>query len=332
MPKFKELVEPSSNLQIQTDFTALYCVKAWQINRIAKYMTDPTFVDALSQIFKQNLGDLITRVRVYPFDIPSTLHGGSSLMGATLGGQVLKDNLGNDMIVTEITNDDISKLKIYMGEIIVPQIHHSYLDMQSIFTLYLPYLEAVNLDPEEMLSSGEPVVLQLYYIVNLYDGSLTAYVMKEFENDGERDERLLNIVNGTIGVDMPITSSNIGEIATNLLTTAVRGVALHNLGATSIIGDVMNTPIIERSNIGSFGDNLSKMFAPQYAYLKIESKKLRNPDNYLELNGKPLMAQKGLHQLKGYTEMEDIKLEDIENITSDEKSILYDLLKNGVYF
>lgn len=325
----KQLIEPSSNLQMQTKFTALYCVKGWQIDRIEDYITDPNWYETISQIFKQSLGELITKIRVYPFDIPTTLRCGSTLIGATLGGQVLKDYIGNDLIVTEITNQDISKLKIYMGEIIVPQIHHSYMDMQSIFTLYLPYLEATNLDPEEMLSNGDPVVIRVYYVINLYDGSLTAYIMKAYDNDGDDDERLIKIVNGTIGVDMPISSSNKNEIALHLLSTAVRGIS--TVGK-SVVGDVMNTPIFEREQIGSFGDNLSKMFAPQYVYLKIESKKIQNPSNFLELNGKPLMEQRDLDTISGYTEIDTIKLDDIQGITNIERDMLENLLKSGVYF
>ena len=329
--KPKGLVKPSTNVKIQTDFTALYCLPQVYVNRIAQYMTNPTFIDSLSQIFKQNIGDLITSIRAYPFDIPRTLRCGSGLYGATLGGQELKTALNNPMIVTQITNDDIDNLQLYMGEIQVPRIHHSYLDMQNTYTLYLPYLEAITLDTEELFAKSDelPVVLQIYYVVNLFTGGLTAYIMKEFDNNGDNDERLLNIVNGTIGVDIPISSSNMNDIATHLTITAIKGIATQG---SSLLGDVASTPIYQRKQIGSFGDGLAKMYAPQHCYLKVESKRLKNPTNFLHYNGKPLNEERKLSKVKGYTEISSPYLDHIGNITSEEKSELDDLLRSGVYF
>ncbi|MBO7713129.1 MAG: hypothetical protein J6S85_06135 [Methanobrevibacter sp.] len=329
--KTKGLVLPSNKLTLISNFNAIYCLTNSNINRIAQYMTDPNFFDAISQVFRQNLGDLITSIRAYPFDIHRTFRCGRGWMGATLGGQELKTELNNPMIVWEMRNEDMNQMKLYMGEIIVPRIHNSYLDMQNIYTLYLPYLEGVTLDTEELFAKSDdlPVVLQIYYVFNLATGELTAYVMKEFDNNGSTDERLLTIVNGKIGVEIPLSSSNMNEIATHLTITAIKGIATQG---GSLLGDVASTPIYQRRQLGIFGDGLSKMYAPQHCYLKIESKRLKNPSNFLHYNGKPLNEQRLLANVTGYTEISNPYLDHIGNITSEEKDELASLLQSGVYF
>lgn len=328
--KSTKLVSPSYTLNLITNFTAVHTLTGEQLDRILTYINNPSWWDSLSQIFKQNISDLITSIRAYPFDIINTMQLHNSFGQLFLGGQGINNEDNTSMIVPYITDFNIKEMKVSLGTIEIPKIHSSYRDYFNKYTLYLPYLESIELDSEECTpkSDEEAVNLSIEYVINLLTGEVTCYVMKHYTNsDGNEDERVINIVNGSIGVDIPISSSNKNEIATKLICDSVRAIITKG---TSLLS--MDIPVVNYTQVGKFSDGLGKMFGCQHPYLKIESDIISTNNLYLKLNGKPLNQTKGLYSLKGYTELQDIRLEDVANITSEERDELYGLLTTGVYF
>ena len=324
------MVRPSDSLNLITDFTGIYILREEHITNLLRYMNDPTWWDTISQIFKQNPSELISSVRAYPFDIVYTLRLRGSYKPFSLGGHTLKDENNNPMNVPMIEDKDIGQMRIFLGSITIPKIHGTFRDYYNKYTLYLPYLESIELDSEECTPNKDEdsVNLNIYYVIDLFTGEVTCYVMKQYKNDdNENDERVINIVNGSIGVDIPISTSNKSEIALKVIRDSVK--AITTKGASLLAVDV---PVVNYAQVGNFSDGLGKMFGCQKPYLKIESDDVLTNDLYLKLNGKPNNRAIPLGALTGYTEIGDIKLTDVQDITSEERDELYALLKSGVYF
>lgn len=324
------MIQPSQSLNLITDFTGIYVLKNEHIEALLKYLNDPSFWDLIAQIFKQNPSELISSVRVYPFDIINTMRMTlARYQQLSLGGQKLEID-GNPMIVPTIEDKEIVKMRIGMGKITIPKIHGTYRDYYNKYTLYLPYLESVELDSEECTpnENDDSVILDIYYVIDLFTGELTASIMKEYKNeDNEQDERVISIVNGNIGIDIPISTSNKSEIALKVIRDSVK--AITTKGASLLSLDI---PVVNYAQVGNYSDGLGKMFGCQKPYLKIESDIVSTNELYTKLNGKPLNRTRYLRALNGYTEFEDIRLEDVQDITSEERSELYNLLTTGVYF
>lgn len=321
MPNF-----PYVNPKLTTDFTKLYVLNIEKLNLVEEYMVNPSYVGAIVKFFTSP-NECIQSIRYYPFNIPSIFSGMLPQENIKLGGVELVS--GNDKIPSlYIPNGAMNELKVNVGKIVINKsdLYGNYLDLRNVYRLYLPYLETITLDSEQVTPVGDEEYVEIFidYVVNFLTGGLTGYVYRYSDNK----LIILHIVNGTIGIDIPISLSNANDVVKNVMLGSLGFVMSGGTNLSSLMTDTQ----VHFNQIGGFSDGLGKLFAPQEVHLLIERPIKSEPSSYAKMNGYPLNQTRTLNAIRGYTELDSIYLDDVESITNEEKNELEELLLSGVYF
>ena len=104
------------------------------------------------------------------------------------------------------------------------------------------------------------------------------------------------------------------------------GVAGAGIGGT--ISALTNAPAIESKGSNTPATSLSKPF---YPYLIVRHSDTWYPENYNKLYGRPLMQGGVVGDFHGFSTFGNIKVDNIEYATSEEKVLISELLTKGVY-
>ena len=137
------------------------------------------------------------------------------------------------------------------------------------------------------------------------------------------DERIQMAIKGVIGV----TS---GAVAIGLSGGNPVSIAGGVMKIGSTIADIGSKLATQHERASTSNDSGSDgCYGTQNCLLKITRMETKEPEDYKMLYGKPLNECKRIGDLEGYTEVDDIHIEDIGSITSDEFDELYSLLTKG---
>lgn len=115
-----------------------------------------------------------------------------------------------------------------------------------------------------------------------------------------------------------------------LANPAVMGLAFGVAGAAigGTISALTNAPAIESKGSNTPAVGLSKPF---YPYLIVRHSETWFPENYNKLYGRPLVQGGVVGDFHGFSTFGNIKVDDIEYATSEEKVLISELLTKGVY-
>jgi hypothetical protein len=115
-----------------------------------------------------------------------------------------------------------------------------------------------------------------------------------------------------------------------LASPAVMGLAFGVAGAAigGTISALTNAPAIESKGSNTPATGLSKPF---YPYLIVRHSETWFPENYNMLYGRPLVQGGVVGDFHGFSTFGNIKVDDIEYATSEEKVLISELLTKGVY-
>lgn len=270
--------------------------------------------------------------------------------------------LGSSFIVNNDVPgvDDGASIKLLDGgKLHVPIMTDSYLDFEpyTSYTLFIPYIGFQSLNSQDIVGKE----LSLKYFVNIYDGTLTAYLFS--------DNNLINMYEGVVGVKIPMSNydSRIQALqfysqGQQMLSRAAQiisgGVgAASNFGVFGQVGNVINagTNIATNtlSNIFDTASNkanqainavsnnygmpygLAGIYAPQTAYLKIETSLAQTPNLKISQEGKNSSISGSISGLglTGFVKTSSstiIPASGEEHITEEEKVEIDRLMKGGV--
>lgn len=213
------------------------------------------------------------------------------------------------------------------GTITFNEYSHSYLDYSPYtkITLYLPYIGFVPIDADYI--NRQTVNVQ--YTIDVFTGSFVAYVTVA--------GKVLYTYNGMMGVHVPITNQTYNNFIGGLIgiagtigsMIATEG-ATAPLGAASIASTATNIlkPTVEHGNnlTGTPG-----VMSVQYPYFIIKRPAQSIPERMQTFTGFPSNTLKSLGDVRGFTKVEYIHIENI-SATEDEKAEIMSLLKEGVIF
>lgn len=213
------------------------------------------------------------------------------------------------------------------GTITFNEYSHSYLDYSPYtkITLYLPYIGFVPIDADYI--NRQTVNVQ--YTIDVFTGSFVAYVIVA--------GKVLYTYNGMMGVHVPITNQTYNNFIGGLIgiagtigsMIATEG-ATAPLGAASIASTATNIlkPTVEHGNnlTGTPG-----VMSVQYPYFIIKRPAQSIPERMQTFTGFPSNTLKSLGDVRGFTKVEYIHIENI-SATEDEKAEIMSLLKEGVIF
>lgn len=335
-----------NNDAVTPPIDSLPVIKNTSICADASYRTYTTFIASLVTLSKilqkdDTLSEFILSCIIYPFTVEEdgmdeVLYLGDTpcilLKGLTNFDPVLvatpKNALPNYMIIADftITSD-------------------SFLDYEPFtqYELFLPYLSWIPVSADDILNNR----IIVYYVVDYATGTSQVSVYDV------TNSKIIYTGSTQIGVKLGLTStsqkelnavhtSNNISLGVGLLTSAlsiVGGIATMNPllvggGLISSGATISNYAHNENTNYlhanGSVSSGVTGLYMSQDVKIKKTKLKPKNYNNdFAKLYGRPLNEYKQLNSLKGYTQVADIHLENI-NATKEEMDSISNYLKNGV--
>lgn len=308
-----------------TGFITLFNPSAAQLRDLANYMwSNPLFdLDAWKKIFADPM-DAILGLSIVPVNVPS---GGATAV-----------TVGNISTGVSMTKATAQYVEVDCGSLNVQEFWGAYLDYAPYTKceIHLPYCGIHPLDIDDVM--GKTVTVK--YHVDILSGACCAYVkcgdsvLYEFVGQCAASipitgDNWTNVINGV----MQIAASVGTMVATGGLAAPVTGAnAAKSIGqAVAIDANIASTimsmkPSIEKS--GSLG-GVGGMLAIQKPYLILTRPNQALPANQNKYTGYPAFITLALADLEGYTEIEQIHLENVP-ATSAELDEIITLLKGGV--
>lgn len=224
----------------------------------------------------------------------------------------------------------------------------------TVVTLFLPYCGTVELNATEVMNT----TLSCIYAIDFYTGECVAFVTV----DNSFNQYLITIATGTIGVMIPITSTNssqiqarknIDDLATirmiqsaiggyaNLVKQALGGKYVESaLTALNTIGGLAGSSLelesnkMSRSGVSapylSGGSGACAFAQPDSVYLQIRRGTYKRPSNYPSTIGYPNTVSGRLGDFSGFTICENPKLTGL-TCNDEEKFMISQALQSGVY-
>ena len=304
-------------------------------------------------IDKDSNKSYIKNMLICPFDITNQTDKTKSLP-IYLGDTNISDmgsstdpaqKVGNVHPMKALTSD-----YLVVADFVVPDAT-SYLDYEPYcqYEIFVPFYGYVTLPINKV--RGKRILL--YYALDWQKGTGMAFISMI---NGTENRIIWNSqVDPFIHVELSTTNNYENKVAKNGVVTStvlgslsagislVAGVATANplaiaagamgLGKTIASSVQTSQGIIDRANVG-FTDGMLSQYSNTKPFLRITKMKTTNTinkDNYAHLFGLPLYKSYKLKDLRGYTIISEINLDDLDTAKSSELVELYSLLKGGVY-
>lgn len=298
----------------ETGFITMFSPSKQQLRDLASYMwANPLFdINGWKKIFSDPM-QAILGLSVVPVNIPT-----SGNATVTVG------NISTGVTMPLVTNQYVS---VDCGSVQIKEYWGAYLDYDPYtkIEIYLPYCGVHALSADDVV--GKTITVS--YNVDILSGACCAFIKCA-------DTVLYSFI-GQCTSSIPITGDNWTNAINGVLSAAVSvgsmvasGGASAPLAMAGAASTAINTikPSIERS--GAMGGT-GGLLAYQKPYLIFTRPRQALPQNQNKYTGYPSYITTQLNVIKGYTEVESIRLTGI-NATSEEIDEIEKLLKEGVIF
>lgn len=294
-------------------FITLFNPTAGQMAQLAAYMWTGAFdLDTFKKIFANPM-DCILGLSIVPVDVPA---------GAS--AEVKIGNIGTGINMTTAASQYV---EVDCGTLNVEEFWGAYLDYDPYTKaeIYLPYIGTHPIAVDDIMGKSVHVV----YHVDVLSGACIAYV--------QCGGTVLYSFIGQCSSSIPITGNDWTNVVNGVLSIAGSiGSMVATGGATApaAVGNIMSTavnqlkPSVEKS--GSLSGT-GGMMGVQTPYLILTRPRQALPKSQNAYTGYPSFIHEDLGTLSGYTEVEEIHLENVP-ATDGEISEIVSLLKGGVIF
>lgn len=296
---------------VDANLITLYNPSLSDIRALGSYLWSNNITDIFNKLFADPM-DAILGLSIVPCSVP---HAGNR--------QVYVGNVGTGVSMPVVTSQYV---EIDCGSLNISEFFGSYLDYSphTKIEIYLPYIGVRALDANECM--GKTIAVK--YHVDILSGACCAYikcgtsVLYHFIGQCSasipiNSQDFTSVINGILGIA--------GAIGTTVATGGASApMAVSTLASTAINGGL--TPNIEKSGSVS---GMGGFFGIQYPYLIITAPKQCLPERQNSFLGYPSFVTTTLETLSGFTQIEEIHLENVP-ATNDELDEIYRLLKEGV--
>lgn len=299
---------------VDTGFITLFNPTIAQLKELASYMWNGSLFDlnTWQKLFADPM-DAILGLSVVPVAVPN---------GDT--GEVKVGNISTGVSMTKAASQYVV---VDCGTINVNEYWGGYLDYDPYTKaeLYLPYCGIHQIATDDIMGKAVHVV----YHVDILSGACCAYV--------KCGGSVLYSFIGQCASSIPISGTDFTNVINGVISAAVSigsmvatGGASAPLAVPSLAQTAVNSmkPSIEKS--GAMGGT-GGMLAVQTPYLILTRPRQALPARQNTFTGYPSFITEKLSDLSGYTEIEEIHLENI-SATESELSEIENLLKSGVIF
>lgn len=297
-----------------TGLITLYNPSLQEVKDLATYMwTNPAFdISAWKKIFADPI-DAILGLSIVPVAVPD-------------GGQrhIAVGNLFTDVLMNVAAQQYI---ELQCGALNVNEFWSSYLDYEPYTKaeIYLPYCGVHQLSVDDIMDK----TIEVRYHIDILTGSCCAYV--------KCGDSVLYQFIGQCSSSIPVASGDFSEIIGSALNAAL---AVGSLAATGGASAPFAVPKISANAVNILKEKIQKsgslsgtggMLALQKPYLILTRPRQAHPANQHHYTGYPSFITENLSELSGYTEIEEIHLENVQ-ATNSELDEIISLLESGVIF
>ena len=309
------------------------------INTITRLCNQCSKIDqAVIGTFFANPNEYISSIMLYPFEVNKFFRTSTYFDEITIGKSTF--NLENYYLSNPHNSINIANFKI-------EPYFNNYLDYQSQYKIYIPCFGYFQISPQIFMG---------YYIkIDLsidFDTGQALLLVKRGDSitDHSRDV-LITTHQGKCGVKIPIGSDGTYKTNQDFLITNIKGLIDYavSMGAFAITGNPIigilggaratsnmvmgNINALTSSNAikGETSGNVNDLAMPFEIYMLVTRPVVSNSqDNYKKLLGLPLNKTRLLKNMKGYTQVKEIHIENLSTATQEEKNKIYEMLINGV--
>ena len=316
---FPELPTTSA---VNTGFASVWVPELSEVQALATYMwnCDPTTLDWWRKLKADPL-DLILGFYIFPVEL--TPDGSESV---TIG----LINTGVEMHYRNSQYVDVD-----CGTIQLDEYWKAYLDYSPYtrLSIYLPYIGVRPLNIDDVMTRA----ITLKYRIDLVSGTCVAMIRVDSGTDEQDREAVLYQFTGICSTQIPITSTQMGDIFRSAVSLGVatvaavasEGASVAIAGAASAAANLASTkPDIAHS--GAIG-SAAGLMGVQRPYLIIERPRQAVPEEQQHYTGFPSFITEELSELEGYTEVEAVHLHGL-GCTENEAQEIERLLLEGVIF
>lgn len=296
-----------------TGFISLFNPTLSELNELASYLWSDLFeIDGWKKLFADPM-DAILGLSIVPVAVPS---GGTR--------EVKVGNIGTGKSLTIAASQFV---EVDCGSIDVNEYWGAYLDYEPYTQaqIFLPYIGTRPISVDEIMGKTVRVV----YHVDILTGACCCFV--------KCGDSVLYTYNGQCSIPIPITGANYASVVNGVISIAASVGSLVATGGSSaptaipaIASSAVNQmkPQVEKSGSISGSAGVLNMQTP---YLILIRPRQALPSKQNEFIGYPSLITVQLTELKGYTEVQSIHLDNIP-ATQEELAEIESLLKGGVIF
>lgn len=291
---------------VSSGFLQLFSGGLSKVLELSRYMWSTDFFDNIVKLTSNPI-DIIMGLYMYPFVVPATSQ------KYVRAGNVITN------IVMNVPDSQI--FEIDCGVFPVPQFYGAYLDYEpfSKCEIYLPYCGTFSLSMDDI--SGKE--LNVRYRVDLLTGLCVAYVII--------DGTVKYNFTGSCAVNIPISSRSFENLY-NSIMGLVGGMFNEGKYTASSVGSISGVVMSGKNQIthGGIASGNAGYLGVQKPYLIFNVPRVAIPKGLNKYTGYPIFATYRLGDLEGYTEIEEIHLENMGTATKEEIDRIVSLLKGGV--
>ena len=305
---------PPAISAVDAGFITLYNPTVSQLQALASYMwTNNLFdVNTWKKIFADPM-DAIIGLSIVPVNVPA-----GSTHALTIG------NISTDVSMTEASAQYVT---VDCGSIALDEYFGAYLDYSPYtkIDIYLPYIGIRSLDADDVMGK----TLTVKYNVDILSGACTAFV--------KCGDTVLYSFIGQCASSIPITSQSwtntingVLNIAGAIGTTIATGGATAPMAVSSIASTAVNSmkPQIEKSG-GMSGTG--GMLGIQTPYLIVTQPRQCIPSSQNNYIGYPAFFTVALDDMRGFTIVESIHLENIPATSAEINEIEKNNKKQAIF-
>lgn len=249
-------------------------------------------------------------------------------------------NIKLGLIDTGISVPTVSKRIQWktLGSVKVNRYFNDVRDYQTNISIYLPFIGIKQLNTTDVMDS----TIKVKYYVDVLTGDCLALLF--INRDGLSDEKCLYMFDGNCASSVPLTGADrsrlyngIANAAGNLIKSigaAVPGgpAGIATAAAGSLLSSTVNMGLnhnIDIQKSGNMSGNIGTM-GYKKAYLIIERPQPYDAIERGRFMGKPCNVTVQVGSVKGYSEINGVHVETINNATSEERNEIEQILANGV--
>lgn len=293
---------------------AIYNPTKAQVNSFGQWLWSSNIVDQITRMFNSPIDAVIGFHMIYCTPVNGTPQ---NIMCGYLDSGISSDTVANQYVTIDC------------GSVVVPEYYRTALDyVATKLSLYLPFIGFVPLSTAVCMGS----TLNIVYRIDVLTGTCLAQVKVIKENS----DAVMYTFPGNCSVQVPLTATTYTGMVSTLVgvaNTAI-GVAMDSPGSViagakqALEGAVESVGTGGVKQSGAIGANAG-VLGIRIPYLVITHPVAYDAFEYSKQYGFPLNETVRLSQLRGYTKVKDIHLQDIP-CTDDELEMIERLLKDGV--